>query len=191
LLPWGHVPRVSFAWIALTTLAACGGETPSGVDAAVPMPPAVADAGPVAQGDEPRGRVAINEVASDSPGGEPDWIELRLPVGASGAVDLSGAYVSDAPDRLDHFYKFPAGTTLAPGAFLIVLADDGKAGAPGEHHAPFKLSREDGVFLLDADGVVLDSLLYLGSKDGRSLARHPDGAGRFFPAAATRGAVNP
>jgi hypothetical protein len=170
--------------------AACGNETappvvPTMADAGLPLP----DAAPLAQGDEARGIVAINEVASDSPGGAPDWLELRAATTATTPVDLAGFYLSDAPDRIDHFYRFPAGTTLAPGAYLVVFADGGK---PGEgHHAPFKLSREDGVYLLDPDGVVIDSLLYLGAKDGRSLARHPDGSGRFFYAAATPGGANP
>jgi hypothetical protein len=176
------------ALAALATLVtACGSEVPPAhlADAGPPG----ADAAPVAQGDEARGLVAINEVASDSPGGTPDWIELRLGAAASAPLDLSGYYLSDAPDRLDHYYRFPAGTLLAPGAYLMVTADGGLAGAG--HHAPFKLSREDGVYVIDPDGVVIDSLLFLGSQDGRSLARHPDGAGRFFYAAATPGAGNP
>jgi len=184
------VPRpFRIAALAVLLATACGQETPSGVTAADAGPPPP-DAAPVAQGDEARGVVAINEVASDSRGGAPDWIELRAAdVPGAATVDLSGFFLSDAPDRLDHFYRFPAGTTLAPGAYLVVLADNGQ---PGEgHHAPFKLSREDGVYLLDPDGVVIDSLLYLGAKDGRSLARHPDGLGRFFLAAATPGGANP
>ena len=174
---------------ALLLAAACGQETPStvtGADAGPPPP----DAAPVAQGDEARGVVAINEVANDSPGGTADWIELRAAdVPGAATVDLSGFYLSDAPDRLDHFYRFPAGTTLAPGAYLVVFADGGQVGEG--HHAPFKLSREDGVYLLDPDGVVIDSLLFLGEKDGRTLARHPDGVGRFFLATATPGGANP
>ena len=182
---WRGVYLVVFA------MAACGQETgPGAADAGPPQPPAT-DAAPVAQGDEPRGPVAINEVASDSPGGQADWIELRLPAGASAAVDLGGHYLTDAPDRLDHFYRFPEGTTLAPGAYLVVFADDGAAGPAGTHHAPFKLGREDGVFVMDPDGVVLDSLLYLGLKNGKSLARQPDGSGRFYSAEPTPGTVNP
>jgi Lamin Tail Domain len=175
------------ALLATALLAACGTETPPVTTASADAGPPPPDAAPVAQGDEARGAVAINEVQSSSPGGASDWIELRTT--GTTAVDLTGYYLSDAPDRLDHFYRFPAGTTLAPGAYLVVLADNGK---PGEgHHAPFKLSREDGVYLLDPDGQVIDSLLYLGVTDGRSLARHPDGAGRFFYAPATQGGANP
>src|SRR6266508_3339671 len=90
--------RRRFYLLVLLVAAACGKEVPPADPAdAGPPPP---DAAPVAQGDEARGPVAINEVASDSPAGTPDWIELR----AAEAVDLSGYYLSDAPDRLDHFY---------------------------------------------------------------------------------------
>ena len=185
-LPVQVRPFIVLTWLTWL-LAACGTEVPppGSADAAPP----VADAAPIAQGDQARGAVVVNEVASDSPGGAPDWVELRLPAGATAAFDLSGHYLSDAPDRPDHFYRFPAGTTLAPGAYLVVFADGGLAGEG--HHAPFRLGREDGVYLLDPDGIVIDSLLYLGSKDGRSLARHPDGEGRFVSAAASPGASNP
>ncbi len=195
-LTWGmrlatfcSVRRLFFIYCLASLAAACGNQVPPAEAAdAGPLPP---DAAPLAQGDEARGIVAINEVASDSPAGAPDWIELRAGTGsaANAPVDLSGYYLSDAPDRPDHFYRFPAGTTLAPGAYLVVNADGGAAGEG--HHAPFKLSREDGVYLLDPDGIVIDSLLFLGAKDGRSLARRPDGQGQFFYAAATPGGANP
>jgi hypothetical protein len=141
---------------------------------------------PTGQGDEARGIVAINEIATEPPLG-PDWIELR-PTGAA-AVDVSGWYITDLADRLDHYYRFPAGTVIPAGGYLVVWADGGD---PGEgHHAPFKLSREDGVQLLDPDGIVIDGVLFLGAEDGRSLARVPDGAGRFFLRAGSPGAPNP
>jgi hypothetical protein len=171
---------VRVAAFLMALLAACDGGTPPGgtPDAGPPAPP---DAGPVAQGDEARGDVVINEVAS-KPAAGPDWIELYSR--AAAPVDLSGWYLSDAPDRLDHYYQFPAGTILAPGAYLLVVADDGVTGAP------FSLAREDGAYLLDPDGIAADSLLYLGASDGRSLARVPDGEGRFYFAAETPGAAN-
>jgi hypothetical protein len=160
------------------------------------LPPSVGtDAGPrpdakppQGQGDEPRGSVAINEIATEPPTG-PDWIELRLPASQTTAVDLSGWFLTDLPDRLDHFYRFPAGTSLAPGEYLVVIADDSKAG--DGHHAPFQLAREDAVHLLDPDGAVVDAVLFLGADDGRALARVPDGAGRFFLRAPSPAARNP
>jgi Lamin Tail Domain len=182
MLSWGtrlaklsRVARLFCLFATVVLLAGCGDHLPL-ADAGPPAP----DAAPQAQGDEAHAAVCINEVASDSPGTS-DWIELH----ATATVDLSGYYLTDAPDRLDHFYRFPDGTTLAAGAYLTLHADGGATGAP------FKLSREDGVYLLDPDGLVVDSLLFLGAKDGRSLARRPDGAGRFYYAAPSPGGANP
>ncbi len=197
LLTFGGVPRSTYMYLVAAALsaaalaaasAACGTEVPPAGGPADAAPP-TADAAPILQGDEARGAVAINEVASGSPGGTPDWIELRRSAGAEGPYDLSGHYLSDAPDRLDHYYRFPAGTVLASGAYLIVFADDGAAGEG--HHAPFKLGREDGVYLIDPDGAVVDALLFLGAEDARTLARSPDGAGRFRYAVATPAGANP
>jgi hypothetical protein len=145
-----------------------------------------ADAAPHAQGDVPHHDVAINEV---SPIDGPDWIELANRSAAS--VDLSGWFITDAPDRLDHFLRFPAGTTLAAGAYLIVHCDH-TAPVAGEYHAPFKLGVADGAFLLDKDGLIVDSVLFLA--DGLTnvtLARIPDHEGPFWPVAGTPGAANP
>lgn len=170
--------------LAAAVLPGCDGGDPSGEPDAAP-----ADAAPpTGQGNEARADqpVVINEVASEPPEG-PDWVELKNRSDAP--VDLSGAFVTDAADRLDHYYRFPEGTVLAPGAYLIVWADDGK---PGEgHHAPFELGRADGVHLVAADGLALDALLYLATDDGQSLARIPDGEGLFFHAAGTPAAANP
>lgn len=174
----------------LVLLSACGdpgGSPDAGRVDAAPRP----DAAPVGQGSEPTREIAINEVAARPVSGE-DWVEIisRAPPSAE-PLDLSGWFVSDSPDRLDHYYQFPAGTTLAPAGYLIVWADDGLPGLPGEHHAPFKLGAADGVFLIDPDGLTVDALLYLAGDDGRSLQRIPNGEGLFWPASATPGTANP
>jgi hypothetical protein len=172
------------ACLILLCLAACG-DGGGAADAGAPDA-FMADAGPVPQGSEPRGAVAINEVAPRPEAGE-DWIELVNR--STEPVDLSGCFVTDAPDRLDHYYEFPAGTTLAPGAYLIVWA--GGAPVAGEHHTTFGLSEQEGAFLLDPDGVMLDGLWYLQLERGPSLARVPDGEGLFYATAPSPGAANP
>jgi hypothetical protein len=163
---------------ALAALAGCGEADPGAADGDVGP-----DGGPVGQGSAPRGDLLINELAANGP----DWIELANR--GSATLDLTDWFVTDSPDRLDHYYRFPAGTTLAPGAYLIVLADEG---APGEgHHAPFKLGLADGAYLLDPDGITVDALLYLSVDDGRSLQRIPDLDGLFFHAPPTAGGPNP
>jgi hypothetical protein len=172
-----------FCGAAILQLTACGtGEPPGAPDAAV-----VFDAAPPeGQGASPRGDVAINEVAASPPIGQ-DWIEL-VNRGA-GAVDISGWFITDAVDRPDHFYVFPAGTTIQPSQYLIVWADDA-LGDDG-FNAPFELGRAEAVHLLTADGHTADSLLYLDDDSGRSLQRVPDREGLFFQAAPTPAAANP
>jgi hypothetical protein len=159
--------------------AACGG----GPGTSGPPDAGPPDAGELTQGEVARGLVAINELVSN-PASGPDWIELR--VTGDQAVDVSGWFLSDAPDRLDHFFELPTGTVIQPGQYLVIAADDGATGAP------FKLSREDGVVLLDPDGRAVDVLLYLAPEtEGVALARVPDGEGRFVVRPPTPGAANP
>src|SRR5215472_1290239 len=96
------------------------------------------------QGSWPRGNVVINEVY---PGQHKlsGWIELASRCHA--AVDLSGWFLTDKTDRLDHYYQFPTGSRIEPGARLLVRADGGQDGLG--HHAPFSLSRSDSVYLLN------------------------------------------
>jgi hypothetical protein len=164
----------------LSLLVGCGDPEES-LDAAPDAGPE-ADASPIGQGGPPHGELALNEVYA----GGPDWIEI---VNRSEAtIDASGWFVTDDPDRLDHYYAFPAGTLVAAGGRLVVYADDGAAGAG--HHAPFKLAASDGAYLITAAGLVADGLLFL-AEDGASLARIPDGEGLFYVAAPTPAAPNP
>lgn len=143
------------------------------------------DAAQEGQGSPPRSDVVVNEVEFAGSSGS-DWIELanRTP----SAIDLDGFFLTDDGDRLDHYYVFPTGTRLAPMGYIVVQADDGASGEG--HHAPFKLARADGALLLDKDGLVLDSVLFLGPEDGRSLARLPDLEGLFFATTPSPGARN-
>ena len=176
--PRGRVFRVV---LILALAVACD----DGGGAATPDAPAV-DAAPAGQGNAPSSDIAVNEVASAVFGSQ-DWLELVNR--GSATVDLSGWFVSDAADRLDHYYEFPAGTTLAPGEYLIVWADEAAAGEG--HHAPFELGEADAVFLLGATGLTIDAFIYLAGRDGRTLARVPDREGLFFPVAPSPGAANP
>jgi hypothetical protein len=162
--------------LLLLAVVACGGADPGALPPDAGALPPDAD---LAQGEVARGLVAINELSARG-----DWLELA--VRGTAPVDISGWFLSDAPDRLDHFYVFPAGTVLAPGAHVVIAADDGVSGAP------FKLGREDGVVLMDPDGVTIDVVLYLAPEhDDQVLARVPDHEGRFLPRAPSPGSANP
>jgi len=95
--------------------------------------------------EEPLG-IRINEVVSN--GGSPDdWIEFYNYSDAE--VDLSGYVVQDDSDK--NPYVFPAGTTVAAGAYLVIDTVD-KA---GEGDFDFGLGKGDSVRLFapgDANG---------------------------------------
>jgi hypothetical protein len=138
---------------------------------AADTPPMTDAAAAVGQGNEPRGDVAVNEVAFR---GE-DWVELTNRGAA--AIDLSGWFLTDAADRLDHYYELPSGSILPPGAYLVVPT-------------PFGLGEADSVFVLGRTGLVVDAFLYLADDDDVVLARLPDRDGLFFSTSPTPGTVN-
>lgn len=125
-------------------------------------------------------RLVINEVLADNDGAIahegtfPDIIELCN--SGSSPVDLAGMSLSDNPDSPDEF-TFPAGTTLAPGDFLVLFADDpnGTSGI----HLQFSLSASgEGVYLFDAqarDRVLLDSIEFGPQVPGLSIGRNRSG----------------
>lgn len=140
--------------------------------------------------------VVINEVQASNGatradpdfGGYGDWIELY---NASGqAADLGGAYLTDdfgKPKR----WRIPVGTTLAPGAFLLVWADGADTTARA-FHTNFKLSGSgERVGLFDAAGAVLDTVTFGAQQADVSYGRHPDGGAAFaFFEKPTPGASN-
>ncbi len=153
-----------FVLLALVPLVACAppapvapGDSPSG-DSRPTDPetiPGVEDTGGCPA-------VILSEVVSsnrdsleDGDGGSPDWIELYNASGA--AVDLAGWSLSD--DAGDPgAWAFPA-LTMAPGAFLVVLASGrGEDGPEGEIHTDFALSAGGEDLLLSCPSGLADSL---------------------------------
>jgi len=137
-------------------------------------------------GDDPRTRVVINELLTNSDAAaSTDWIELYNP--GPGAVDLSNVYLSD--DRLDLLkYKVPDGTVLQPGGFWAVSEGAG----PGK--LDFALSSGgETVYVTaatnDAEPVpvrILDAVRCSAVEPEVTFGRFPDGSDSFdFLAAAT------
>jgi len=126
----------------------------------------------------------LNEVLPQNVSGSGDrfgekepWIELIN--SGSVSIDLSGYYLSDTYTNLTK-WQFPAGTTLAPGRFLIIWADN----EPGETtvselHANFRLAASSGSVALvrvQATGpAVVDYINYNLLSAGRSHGSYPDG----------------
>jgi hypothetical protein len=173
-----------------------GSETSTGSEATGSVTSSGATGGSV-------GDVVINEVSATE-----DWIELFNP--GTAAADIGGITLADQDTpgvpKLDEAIQFPAGTSIAPGAYLFILvkqdtATPGQAQpqtmcAPGPSpcfHAPFGLSDTDGdaVFLLqDMTPLAVVNYPPATIPDGQSYCRLPNGNGDFAACAPTPGATN-
>ncbi len=112
--------------------------------------------------------VILNEaVASDLAGGD-DWVELLNLSGAD--VDLEGWQLLDDGGNS---YSFGAGASIGTGVMARLVVE--------QTTFDFGLGKEDGVWLVDADGRVLDVTTWLDGENaaGQSRARIPDGEGPF------------
>ncbi|MDB4673189.1 lamin tail domain-containing protein [Verrucomicrobiales bacterium] len=109
--------------------------------------------------------VVINEFVANAGGENPlldgdgeaeDWIEIFN--GTASTVNLGGYSLSDDV-LLPAKWSFPAGTTIAPGGFLIVFASDKADNPPaGEFHTNFRLSSGgEYLALYNSAGTVLTS----------------------------------
>ena len=131
--------------------------------------------------------MASNDVTVADPDGEfEDWIELYN--NSTETVDLSGYFLTD--DGTDPAqWTFPDGTSIAPGAYLIIWADEDED--QEGLHANFKLSSSgESIILSDTDGDIVDSIDYPEQTTDVSYARIPNGTGDFTEAIATFGSNN-
>jgi len=137
--------------------------------------------------------VAVNEVTSKGAVTGPyadqgDAIELYNAGGA--AADLGGWRLSDDPRLpVDKTYVFPPGTTLAPGAFLVLVAFDDVT-MLGQ--LPFGVSddKQETLTLVDAQGGTADEVMFSGVDAVVSYCRLPDGTGPWQTCAQSFGAAN-
>lgn len=120
--------------------------------------------------------IVINEVQSRSAAGAPDFFELTN-IG-DGPVDISGWIARDDKDDEAHIV-FPAGTVIAPGAFVVFEP---------EALADFGLGKADSVRLFTAGGALVAE--YGWTEHAFSEGRLPDGTGAFVDTEPTPGAPN-
>jgi hypothetical protein len=135
--------------------------------------------------------LAKNVAALNHNGTFPDCIELYNE--GSATVDLNNFRLTDTATSPGK-YKFPSGTTLAPGAYLVVYAND-PDGTPGIHTG-FALKEDgEGVFLFDktagngGTGALLDSVEFGLQLPDLSLGRI-NGGGEFVLTQPTFGSSN-
>jgi len=131
---------------------------------------------------QPLNALVINEYMSHNdtawPGPNddyPDWIELYN--GSAQTVDVGGMYVTDDLAELTLSMigdNNPDLTTLAPGEFLVLIADGEPANGP--LHLDLKLSDNEDFALVDTDGsTILDQRNTVVVPDDQSEGRVPDG----------------
>lgn len=127
----------------------------------------------------PASGLVINEIVyDDAQTGLADQVELYN-AGAA-PVMLDGWKISD--EKRDSFGAAPAGTTLQPGEFLVLVKDV---------DFDFGLGKADSVVLHDPSGAEIDAYAYANTAPLSVWARCPDGTGEWAHAtAATPGAPN-
>jgi hypothetical protein len=133
----------------------------------------------------------ISEIlASNSLQGDPDfaefsdWIELRNTT--STVLDLSGYGLSDTDKEIK--WLFPQNTTIEPGAYLIVWADDQDSNL-NALHTNFKLSaKKDSVVLYDANGNLIEEVKFKDQRENISFSINDND--EFIRATPTLGTKN-
>lgn len=152
---------------------------------------------------EAMGTLVVNELRAAGD----EWVELYN--AGTRAVDLSNAQVADTdPDggpRVSRAMRFGAGTMLAPGQYVLVVANQSDAGAGPQvrcldggpstcFHAEWSLSasRGESVYVLAADGGTIAEGNYPANAapDGGTWGRLPNGSGSFTVTRPTPGAAN-
>ena len=126
--------------------------------------------------------IVINEImaandftASDEMGEFDDWIEIYNKGNES--INLAGLHLSDDFLELDK-YTFPS-VTLDPDSYRIIWADDDEEDQ-SNMHATFKLSASgEQLYLSDADGNILDAVVFGEQQVDMGYARSPNGTGDF------------
>ncbi|APR74766.1 Hypothetical protein A7982_00112 [Minicystis rosea] len=156
----------------------------------------------------PAGEPVLNEISAK----DEDWIEIANP--GSSPIDLGDYGLCDDVDPaeghecdMDTIVRFPKGTTIPAGGYVVVVGDKDAADGVGPHvdclksggpttcfYASWKVSASNGeqLHLLDPKDDTVDEVEYPkdGVGDGETWGRLPDGTGSFAATAPTPGAAN-
>lgn len=114
-----------------------------------------------------------------------DWIEIFNSSDTS--VDLTGFGLSDRLTRARK-WQFPAGTTISPGEYKVILCDGTRGGTnTAELHASIKISRLgcETLCLADPAGRILDKVILPEQRTNVSYGRTPGMSGFFYYESAT------
>ena len=118
--------------------------------------------------------ILMNEIFSKGADPDFDWVEI---FNASAVdVDLSGYKIYDSGGQAGTKPKkeFPAGTIIPAGGFYVIVVDDADASGFGLS------SGGEEVWLENAEGTIIDDIIFPAMTDGQSYGRKPDGSANFF-----------
>jgi len=127
--------------------------------------------------------VVINEVLAHTDPPQEDAVELANLT--TNAIGIGGWYLSD-DNAVRKKYRFPDGTVIPAGGYLVVYQAQMTNGA-----VPFSISSKgDDVYLSEADGQsnivrYVDQVEFEPTKNGVAVGRHPDGTGESLIALST------
>ena len=129
--------------------------------------------------------VIINEVMPtnkygllDADGDTSDWVELYNP--ASEEIDLTGYALTDEASDLFK-WKFPDGTVIGVGEYIIVFLSGKDKTVDGQLHAGFALGSEDNeIILVDSHAAISDSMAVEDLPGNVSKGRTEDGGIGYF-----------
>lgn len=126
----------------------------------------------------------MNEIYSRGTTADPDWIEIYNPGSAS--VDISGFKIYDIGGQSGTKPKkeFPAGTVIPAYGYFVIVTDDTSASGFGLS------SSGETVWLENAAGTVIDSVLFAAMATTESYGRAPDGGAWKLLSTITRGKTN-
>ncbi|MEM7531759.1 MAG: lamin tail domain-containing protein [Chloroflexota bacterium] len=132
----------------------------------------------------PDNRIVINEVLAASEPPLVDTIEFLNRTTAP--INISGWFVSDTSNENNggfRKYKFPVGTTIASGQYLVIDETNFNNADNPNNPVPFALSSTTGddVYLMEADSVgnllrFVDRVEFGASASNESMGLWPDGA---------------
>ncbi len=150
-----------------------------------------------------QGQLVMNEISAVGA----EWVELYNAGGSP--VSLSELQVADSESdggpRASRAMRFPAGTMLGAGQYVLVLANQSDAGAGPQtacldggpstcFHAGWSISASRGetVWVLSPSGeaTLREAFPMNGTPDGGTWGRLPNGAGSFTTTRPTPGATN-
>ncbi len=128
--------------------------------------------------------VLMNEIYSRGTSADPDWIELYN--SSAAPMDLSGFKIYDSGSKAGTKPKkqIAAGTVIPANGFYVVVTD-------GSNPEDFGLSSGgEAVWLEDAAGAVMDTVVFPAMETTQSFGRLPDGGEWGLLTTITRGATN-